>query len=137
MEPLTKDVFQVCAWAVAILGGVVTIWKVFSEVQQNRSQRENQTVAVRKRQLVSALVAKQRLGAYRSIRSELANFKLPDALDFKQDYAHRLASTPTRLVALHDETQMGLINWGYAVADAAMRKHVVTNTAKPTRLPYV
>jgi NTE family protein len=34
-----------------------------------------------------------------------------------------LAAIPTRLQALDDTTQENLINWGYAISDAALRSH--------------
>jgi hypothetical protein len=43
-----------------------------------------------------------------------------------------LAETPTRLKALDEPLQKALINWGYAVCDAAMRKYIdsaITNRA--------
>jgi NTE family protein len=47
-----------------------------------------------------------------------------------------LAETPTRLKRLDDDRQERLINWGYAVCDAALRKHVAPGLAKPAGFPY-
>jgi NTE family protein len=47
-----------------------------------------------------------------------------------------LAETPTRLKRLDDDLQERLINWGYAVCDAAVRKHVVHDVPKPSKFPY-
>jgi NTE family protein len=33
-------------------------------------------------------------------------------------------------------TQERLINWGYAICDAAMRKHVEPTAAAPVEFPY-
>ena len=41
----------------------------------------------------------------------------------------------TRLNAFSDEEQGQLINWGYAVTDAAMRKFVIQGGDKPTQWP--
>ena len=41
----------------------------------------------------------------------------------------------TRLAAVTVLTHEPLINWGYAICDAAMRKHVVTSADMP-RFPY-
>ena len=47
-----------------------------------------------------------------------------------------LARTPTRLKRLDGALQERLINWGYAVCDAALRKHVSPAIAKPAGFPY-
>ena len=47
-----------------------------------------------------------------------------------------LAETPTRLKRMNDNLQERLINWGYAVCDAALRKHVDKTLAKPAGFPY-
>ncbi len=47
-----------------------------------------------------------------------------------------LAGTATRLKRMDSMVQQRLVNWGYAVCDAAMRKHVVSTATAPTRFPY-
>ena len=47
-----------------------------------------------------------------------------------------LAETPTRLERMDDDLQERLINWGYAVCDAALRKHVDPAIAAPAAFPY-
>jgi hypothetical protein len=47
----------------------------------------------------------------------------------------RLAETPTRLGKLAEADQEKLINWGYAICDTAMRKHVIPGTSPPARFP--
>jgi NTE family protein len=46
-----------------------------------------------------------------------------------------LAAVATRLKRLDKTTQERLINWGYAVCDAALRKHVDTTLAQG-QFPY-
>jgi NTE family protein len=48
----------------------------------------------------------------------------------------KLAAVATRLDALPAVTQERLINWGYAVCDAAMRSHVEKGWARPAGFPY-
>ena len=48
----------------------------------------------------------------------------------------RLAETPTRLGKLAEADQEKLINWGYAVCDAAMRAHVDRSLPAPSGFPY-
>ena len=52
------------------------------------------------------------------------------------DRTTELAETPTRLKRMNDELQERLINWGYAVCDAALRKHVDAALTKPAGFPY-
>ena len=37
---------------------------------------------------------------------------------------------------MDDEVQERLINWGYAVCDAALRRHYKTDLARPVGFPY-
>jgi NTE family protein len=45
-------------------------------------------------------------------------------------------ATATRLKRLDDTRQERLINWGYAVCDAALRKHVDPSLPRPADFPY-
>ena len=42
----------------------------------------------------------------------------------------------TRLDELPELTQERLVNWGYAVCDAGLRKHLDTEADKPNGFPY-
>ncbi len=83
-----------------------------------------QVTALRKRQLIASYVADRRDGAYWGIRTDIANYGLADALPCPLERTAELALTPTRLKRMKSELQQRLINWGYAVCDAALRKHV-------------
>ncbi len=95
----------------------------------------DEIVSVRKRQLIAAYQQQQRAGAYWSVRSAIADYQLGDAWPFDPAVAQRLAATPTRLEALDDEVQRGLVDWGYAICDTAIRKHVDPRAPRPTKLP--
>ena len=47
-----------------------------------------------------------------------------------------LAETPTRRKRLEPAYQERLINWGYAICDAALRKHVNPGLPTPEGFPY-
>jgi len=47
-----------------------------------------------------------------------------------------LALTPTRLKRIDPDRQERLINWGYAVCDAALRRHVDPALPAPKSFPY-
>jgi NTE family protein len=102
---------------------------------------DNQVRSLRKRQLIDSFRAaavdlNHRKGAYWGIRTNIEDYGLVDSLpcDFRR--TTELAATPTRLKRIDDTLQERLINWGYAVCDAALRKHVAPHLAKPVAFPY-
>ena len=96
---------------------------------------DHQVRNLRKRQIVGSLKAKVRSGAYWGIRTNIADYQLPDPLPCPYDKTIKLAEVATRLKGLDDEVQERLINWGYAVCDAAIRRHVAPNVPAP-KFPY-
>jgi NTE family protein len=102
---------------------------------------DNQVGALRKRQVIDSYKADPtdpiyRKGAYWGIATDIADYKLPDALPCPHDRTLELAATPTRLERMDDRTQERLIDWGYAVCDAALRKYVQPDLTRPTSFPY-
>jgi NTE family protein len=116
---------------------------------------DNQVRSLRKRQVIESYKLRKKLllegvnpesesfkrvtrqGAYWSIRSHIEDYKpvsLP--LECPPDKTIKLAEVPTRLKALDSETQERLINWGYAICDVAMRKHVDSTLPEPNQFPY-
>jgi NTE family protein len=91
---------------------------------------DNQVRSLRKRQLIDSYVAGVRKGAYWGIRTDISAYKLADALPAPLKDSLRLADTPTRLKRLPEKLQQQLMNWGYAVCDAALRKHAEDYVAK-------
>jgi NTE family protein len=97
---------------------------------------DNQVRALRKRQLIDSFKAHVRGGAYWGIRTDIGDYQLPDALPCPHIRTMQLAEIATRLKRLDDVTQDRLINWGYAVCDAALRKHVDDKLPAPKQFPY-
>jgi NTE family protein len=97
---------------------------------------DNQVRAVRKRQVIDSYVAGVRKGAYWGIRTDIADYGLPDALPCPHDRTMALAEIPTRLKRMEDVLQDRVINWGYAVCDASLRRHVDPSLPRPTSFPY-
>ncbi len=99
---------------------------------------DSQVRALRKRQLLSCLTAKPatRDGAYWSSNSDIARFPAPKKLTCPVSRTRELATVPTRLKKMPAELQERLINWGYAVCDAAIRSHVDTGLTPPSGFPY-
>jgi NTE family protein len=102
---------------------------------------DHQVRDLRKNQAVAGFEApadsrEHRRGAYWGIRSHVVDYPLDDPIPFEPRYASSLADTPTRLAKTTEEVQKGLINWGYAICDTAMRGHVVEGEAPSRALPY-
>lgn len=97
---------------------------------------DNQVRALRKRQLIAAYMSGDRDGTYWGIRTNIANYQLGDALSCPYERTTELAEIATRLKRMDDRVQERLINWGYAVCDAALRKHVSSDIAAPTDFPF-
>jgi NTE family protein len=96
---------------------------------------DNQVRTLRKRQVIDSYKSGDRKGTYWSIRSDIASYTAKDVLACPSSQTTPLAEYPTRLAAVTEITQQRLINWGYAICDAAMRSHVDA-TLPAGRFPY-
>ncbi|MBN2702480.1 MAG: patatin-like phospholipase family protein, partial [Methylothermaceae bacterium] len=96
----------------------------------------NQVRSLRKRSLIESYKNKSRKGAYWSIRSDIGDYPAPHALGCPLDRTEELANIPTRLKAMPEGLQERLINWGYAVTDAALRTFVDKTLPPPAGFPY-
>ena len=96
---------------------------------------DNQVRSLRKRQAIDSFVAKQRKGTYWGTRTNIADYKLPSTLPCPHEKTLDIANIPTRLKSMKARDQERLINWGYAVCDAALRAHV-DNTIQQGQFPY-
>jgi NTE family protein len=109
---------------------------------------DNQVRSLRKRQLIDSYRSAPsdphyREGTYWGIRSDVSDYALTPAPGYPFDPAHcphvktlAIAETPTRLKALGSSAQERLINWGYAICDVALRKHVDSGLPMPAGFPY-
>jgi NTE family protein len=90
---------------------------------------------LRRSDLVADFGAGRRRGTYWGIDSDLADYTNnsrrgnpmtpEDLLPVARERAQALARGSTRLKALPEPLQRDLVNWGYAVADTALRKYVM------------
>ena len=95
-----------------------------------------QVRALRKRQLIASYISKQKQGTYWGIRTDIAQYGAPNSLPAPYATTLDLAGTPTRLERVPEDLQERIINWGYAVCDAAMRCHVDPQLPAPGGFPY-
>lgn len=102
---------------------------------------DSQVRSLRKRQLIGSFTApvadtNHRSGTYWGIRTNIADYKQAGYLPCPFERTAELADTPTRLKQLDDKLQERLINWGYAVSDAAIRRHIDPTIPAPASFPY-
>ncbi|HEX8230124.1 MAG TPA: patatin-like phospholipase family protein [Chloroflexia bacterium] len=111
------------------------------QVLRVRDMTDNQVRALRKRQLMASYRAPKkdlnyRQGAYWGIRTEIADYELADSLPCDPKDTGKLADIWTRLGHLNGTKQEKLINWGYAICDAAIRRYVDRSLPPPKGFPY-
>jgi NTE family protein len=111
-----------------------TSW--ISQVARVLDVIDHQLRQLRRRQVIDAFATGQKQGAYWSIRSRMESYQLPDALPFSASRAEELSQVPSRFAALEAATQEQLINWGYAICDTAMRKHMPQARLPKSLFPY-
>lgn len=104
------------------------------------SVMDNQVLSLRKRLLVADFLSGDRTGCLWDIDQDIAVHGAvhgaDHALTFPYAESQKLAQIVTDLSTKDDATQRGLINWGYANCDAAIRGHVDPTLPAPVRLPY-
>ena len=96
----------------------------------------NQVRSLRTRALIDAFDRGERAGAYISVVTNLAECGVTSALPCPPAQIAVLEKIPVRLKQLTSAQQESLINWGYAICDVAMRKHVDASLPAPAAFPY-
>jgi len=97
---------------------------------------DNQVRSLRKRHFIDAIQCKIHDGAYWGIRTNIDDYHAAVRIPCPIERTLALADTPTRLARMAEVRQERLINWGYAVCDAAMRAYVDAALPDPKGLPY-
>jgi len=98
---------------------------------------DNQVRNLRKRQTVEGFKRGDREGAYWGIRTHIGDYgEVPGALPCPPEQTLRLAAEKTRLKEMDDIRQERIVNWGYAVCDAAIRRWVEPAADPPAGFPY-
>jgi NTE family protein len=91
--------------------------------------------ALRKRWLIDDFKRGEQHGTYWGITTRINDYKLPNAMTHDTSTSGSLKSIRTRLNKFSTEEQGRLINWGYALTDAAMRKHILGPSVPPGNWP--
>jgi NTE family protein len=100
------------------------------------SMIDNQVRSLRKREAIVGYRNDVREGTYWGINTDITDYQLVDPLPCPFELTRKLAAVPTRLTALPTVVQERLVNWGYAVCDAALRRHVDPALSGPRSFPY-
>ena len=82
-----------------------------------------------KRRIIEEFISGARRGTYWGIATHIDDYKLPDAMTHDSTLTGSLKGLRTRLNRFRAAEQGHLINWGYALTDAAMRRHVLNGGA--------
>jgi len=98
----------------------------------------NQALALRKRMLIREYEREQVQGAFWAIDTPITAYAPDSALPVAAIKIAELSSIRTRLDRFTEQEQCELINWGYAVSDAAIRRHAPQLVMRPgePKLPY-
>ncbi len=157
-EPYTSEVFLTDGGVYDNLG-LETAWKSYQTIlvsdggggtaDEPKPKREwlehayrvlnlinSQVGSLRKRQVIGSYQLGLRQGTYWGIRTNIADYHLPTAMNCPFDKTLALANTATRLKKLDSNLQDRIINWGYAVSDAAIRTHLDPSLPQPSGFPY-
>jgi NTE family protein len=97
---------------------------------------DNQVRSLRKRQVVAAFKAQERSGVYWGMWTNPDEYPVPSNLDLPATSARALAEVPTRLKKMDDELQERLINFGYGMAERAVRSHWKPEALPADAFPY-
>ena len=102
-----------------------SVWGDYvSQLARVRNVLIDQTRALRKRWLLAEMTAGRQLGTYWGISTEIGKYEV-DTVVRDSGLTTRLQTIPTRLTKFTARDQVQLINWGYALCDAALRRHVL------------
>lgn len=113
----------------------------FSQLLRVRDMTDNQVRALRKQQVIDSFKLDaqdpdRRDGSYWGIWTDITHYGLSDPLPCPIQKTAKLAAISTRLARIDGRAQERLINWGYAVCDAAMRQWVDPSLPAPAGFPF-
>lgn len=120
------------------------MWKTrFSQLVRTKRTLDimsAQVRALRTRQLIRQFISGEKSGAYWGIGTQIREFPMEEKglgvpLMTDSKLTRKIAGMRTRLNKFNDEEQSQLINWGFALADAALRSRYDVAIAASAGLP--
>jgi NTE family protein len=97
---------------------------------------DSQVRALRTRQIIELFTRGVRKGSYWGIRQDVKTYFQDYLLPCPFALTTILAETPTRLAKVDASLQERLMNWGYAICDASLRRYFDKTLPEPTSFPY-
>jgi NTE family protein len=99
---------------------------------------DHQVRSLRRRQIIGGFVATPpaRLGTFWGIGTPIADYEVPLPIPVAQARADELAAVGTHMRGLDPAVARRLVNWGYAVSDAALRRYLLSDEPPPPTLPF-
>jgi NTE family protein len=94
-----------------------------------------QVESLRRRQAINSFLTGLRSGAFWGLTSSIEDFG-GDLSPITEDSTSTFIQIPGRLAEVAPETQEQLINWGYRISDAALRRHFDASLPQPGSVPY-
>jgi NTE family protein len=117
-----------------------------SQIMRIHNSTNAQLRRLRRFQLLTSFMEppgneEHREGTYWGITTDIRDYSLGDALHISPEKTYALSTSPTRFGSMPMPMQERLINWGYALCDAAMRRHVAgslpdLDLTPPKGFPY-
>ncbi|WND21462.1 patatin-like phospholipase family protein [Streptomyces violaceus] len=97
---------------------------------------DSQVRSLRKRAVIDRYKSGALSGAYWGIRTNVQDYGLLDTLPVLHSETLRLAAIRTRLASPGSVDTLKLVNWGYAICDAALRRYVDNSMLPPKEFPF-
>jgi predicted acylesterase/phospholipase RssA len=91
---------------------------------------------LRRQQALLAYTSGIKKGGYWGINSAVTSFPVETTLPCPPEETAKLAALPARLARLDESRQEQLINWGFAITDAALRSHFDHRIEAAGAFPY-
>jgi NTE family protein len=107
----------------------------FRQLGRVRDILIDQTRALRKSGLIEDFKAGRRLGGYWGIGTSIGDYKASTSLATDGPITRALEAVPTRLAATPPLRQGQLVNWAYALCDAALLTRAAMPSSRPLILP--
>jgi NTE family protein len=92
------------------------------QIMRMTSIMTDQQRALRKRTFIERIIDNKFSGSYFGISTKIDDYKLENSMTTDSPISNELKNIRSRLNAFNEQEQGHLINWGYALADTAIRK---------------
>lgn len=122
-------------------GGVGTVksgrhWWWHRQILRVIDTSTGQAGSLRRRALVSDFRERRKIGTLWRTGTDITEYPATSPFTVHPDWRFNLSAVRTRLNPFTEEERSRLANWGYLVADVALRSWVVKQAPSPVTLPF-